>query len=269
MANIPKRPKRLEAILTELQKNQNYQYAFENKITWLYLLNNGIWPCDPQFLNDKIKTILSLDEYQPRGKKLLYLRPRDSFTLMPSGKPGRPEEALERLIVGANHGMCDQMPIGGGKESVDIVKLENGTATFIELKPWRTSDSPLYALLEGLKNLFLYRILKAKDHKGCQTIQKVQVAILAPFLYYQNFQLLDHSLKIPNKNNVQAFIDAVAKIFEVKIQFIALNWTEEDLLKVCSDISPGPNNEKEIISVAGYPAIEALKEENWIKLIAS
>jgi len=61
-------------------------------------------------------------------------------------KPGRPEEALERLIVHSNPGsMFGQMSIRGGKESVDIVRLRNKVGTFIELKPWK-SKIPHYTL---------------------------------------------------------------------------------------------------------------------------
>lgn len=261
-------PSLLNRILSEIPIRYDQRYTLAHKKPWLCLVKDRIWPCDPEILHRQIQKALLLDEYQPRGDRLLYLRSRDKFTVLPSGRPRRPEEALERLLVQTNPDtMYGQMPIGGGKESVDIVKLESNTGTFIELKPWHSSNSPLYALLESLKNLGLYRILQARNHRGCEIIQNVQLAILAPVTYYQAYHLLDEDMQLSNSDNVQAFLDSVAKIFQVDIRLNVIDWPENELWDVCSQICPGEIFKNKIISVAEYPAVEALKQKNWIELI--
>ena len=127
---------------------------------------------------------------------------------------------------------------------------------------------PIYALLESLKNLALYRILKEKNHKGCKTIKDIQLAVLAPVQYYQNYQLIDNNQNLRDRSNVKCFLDAVAKNFKVNIKILGLDWTEEALLDVCSQISPEPIEKNKIISVVKYREIEGLKEKNWVELIA-
>jgi hypothetical protein len=233
------------------------------------LIKDRVWPCEPKDIHENLLKFSNRPEYQPKGDKLLRLRSRHNFTLLPSGRPGRPEEALERLIVQSNQSyMYGQMPIGGGKESVDIVKLENQTGTFIELKPWRSSNSPLYALLEGLKNLMLYRRLQSDGHPGCQIIADVNLGILAPLDYFQAYHLIGADRIILNCPSAHSFLNAIAQEFQTRITIYAIEWPEEALWDVCASISPGPFKENQIISVERYPAIENLKENNWIELIA-
>ena len=206
------------------------------------LIKDGVWPCEPTDIHANLLKFSNRPEYQPKGDKLLRLRSRHNFTLLPSGRPGRPEEALERLIVHNNQDhMYGQMPIGGGKESVDIVKLKNQTGTFIELKPWRSSNSPLYALLEGLKNFMLYRWLESDGHPGCKIISDVNLVVLAPLSYFQAYHLVSTDRKIQNRLSLQPFLDAIAQEFQTKVSLLALDWSEEALWDVCASITkPGP-----------------------------
>ena len=119
-----KNPRLIDRLTTEIHSNHDSRYTLNHKKTWLALLDHGIWPCEPHVLSKKLQELTKIQEYQPRGKKLLFLRSRDKCTLLPSVRPGRPEEALERLIVQSNSGtMYSQMPIRGGKESVDSSNL--------------------------------------------------------------------------------------------------------------------------------------------------
>jgi hypothetical protein len=259
----------LKSLVAKIQSKPDHNYNLTHKKTWLMLIKDGIWPCTPKDIYENLYQLLNRPEYQPKGDKLLHLRSRHNFTLLPSGKPGRPEEALERLIVQSNIGhMYGQMPIGGGKESVDIVKLDNQTGTFIELKPWRSSNSPLYALLEGLKNLMLYRFLASAGHLGCNIIADVNLAVLAPLDYFQAYGLVGTDREIHDSHPIQSFLDAIAQEFRTRVTFFALDWSEEALWNVCTSISPGTSNENQVISVEGSAAIEALREKNWIELIA-
>lgn len=264
-------PSLFKRLSTEIHNQHDNRYTLNHKRTWRDLIKKGHWPCDPKVINKKLQVLTACDQYQPRGDRLLYLCSRHKFTLLQSGKPKSAEEALERLIVQANpNNMYGQMPIRGeGRETVDVVKLENQTGTFIELKPWRTQNSPLYALLESLKNLYLFRILKANNHHGATAFENVKIAILAPFSYYQDYHFLSRDLEIHNRKNVQEYFDAIAKEFKTEIEILALNWKEEALWYVCSAISPKNTNKKTTVSVVDYSVIEPLKEKNWIELIAA
>jgi len=263
-----KYPRLINRLTKEIHSNHDNRYTLNHKKTWLALVDHGIWPCEPQTLYEKLQELTNIDEYQPRGEKLLYLRSRDRFTLLPSMRPGRPEEALERFIVHSNPGsMFGQMPIRGGKESVDIVRLRNKVGTFIELKPWKNSDSPLFAILEGLKNLAYFNVLKSVEHQQCENFSRVNLMVLAPLTFYQNYSLLNQNEKVNNYTQVKEFIEAVAGTFKTRIQIFGLNWNEEELLRVCKDLCPTPPKENIIVSVSDYPPIEALYEKNWIKII--
>jgi hypothetical protein len=268
MSPSSKNPRLIDRLSKEIPSRHDNRYTLNHKKTWLALSDNGIWPCEPQELYKKLQDLAKLDEYQPRGDRLLFLRSRDKFTLLPSLRPGRPEEALERLIVQSNAGtMYGQMPIRGGKESVDIVHLRNKVGTFIELKPWNNKDSPLYAILEGLKNLAIFDVLKNKGHQRCSNFSSVNLAVLAPLDYYRDYHLIDERGQLRNYSRVKEFIEAIASHFQTRVQLFGLNWKEEDLMNVCKDIQPKAPKENVVVSVSEYPPIEALYEKNWIEII--
>jgi hypothetical protein len=268
MSATSRPPRLIERLSKEIHSQHDNRFTLNHKKTWLALVDDGIWPCEPQVLSEKLQELTKLDEYQPKGEELLSLKSRDEFTLLPSLRPGRPEEALERLIVQSNSGtMFGQMPTRGGKESVDIVRLRNRVGTFIELKPWRNSDSPLYAILEGLKNLAYFNVLKAMEHKRCENFSSVNLMVLAPVAYYREYHLLNEHGEVNNHYQLREFIEALAGTFKTRIQVFGLNWEEEELLNVCADICPTPPKENKVVSVLGYPPIEALLKKNWIKIV--
>jgi hypothetical protein len=268
MSATSRPPRLIERLSKEIHSQHDNRFTLNHKKTWLALVDDGIWPCEPQVLSEKLRELTKLEEYQPRGEKLLFLQSRDKFTLLPSLRPDRPEEALERLIVQFNAGtMFGQMPIRGGKESVDIVRLRNKVGTFIELKPWKNTDSPLYAILEGLKNFAYFNVLKTMGHQRCDNFSSVNLMVLAPVAYYREYHLINEHEEVNNYSQVKEFIEALAATFKTRIQIFRLNWEEEELLKVCKTIYPTPPKENVIVSVSGYPPIEALLEKNWIKII--
>ena len=268
MTSSPKFPRLIQRLTKEIPSNHDNSYNLGQKITWLALVDHGIRPCDPHTISDKLQELTKLDEYQPKGEKLLCLRSRDKFTLLPSMKPGRPEEALERLIVHSNpEALFGQMPIRGGKESVDIVRLKNKVGTLIELKPWRSSNSPLYAILEGLKNLTYFNLLKNMGHHRCENFEHVNLMVLAPVDYYRSYHLISEHGRLNIHPHVKEYVKAVASHFQTRIQFSGLNWKEAELLNVCKEICPTPPKENVTISVSEYPRVEALLEKNWIKII--
>jgi hypothetical protein len=85
--------------------------------------------------------------------------------------------------------------------------------------------------------------------------------------YFQNYSLLNENEKVNNHTKVKEFIEALAGTFKTRIQIFGLNWEEEELLKICADICPTPPKENKVVSVLGYPPIEALLDKNWIEII--
>lgn len=99
----------------------------------------------------------------------------------------REEEALERLICLYNENLSNQEPLrenSEGKELADIVEKKFGKIiTLIELKSWNnTQDSPLYAIIELLKNYYLY-----KDRTNIR-----QLILLAPTEYFKYFNAVNN-----------------------------------------------------------------------------
>ncbi len=100
----------------------------------------------------------------------------------------REEEALERLICLFNENLFNQEPLNEnteGKELADIVEKHCGKiTTLIELKSWNnTQDSPLYAIIELLKNYYLYE----------DRINIRQLVLLAPTEYFKYFNAVNNS----------------------------------------------------------------------------
>jgi hypothetical protein len=110
------------------------------------------------------------------------------------------------------------MPIHGGKESVDIVRLRNKVGTFIELKPWKSNNSPLYAVLEGLKNLALFNVLKTMGHQRCENFEHVNLMGLAPVDYFLDHHLMNEYGTSNKYTQVKEFIEAIASNFRTRIQ---------------------------------------------------
>ena len=97
------------------------------------------------------------------------------FTIKKDKKPYRAEEALERFIIISNaDNIYNQIPVGGGKESIDIgIKESDSKFKFVELKSWRSNNSPIYAIVESLKNLIEYRIIIEREIKPIQKLIKL------------------------------------------------------------------------------------------------
>ncbi len=91
------------------------------------------------------------------------------------------EEALERFIVYANENFANQLNVSDARtrESIDLVEIGTNKkiCKLIELKPWDTVNSPLYGLVELLKNYYLLN--NRKD--------VVELMLLAPKKYYQRY----------------------------------------------------------------------------------
>jgi len=169
---------KMKRIISGLKSEKNGYCRITHKRGWFGYLKDGDTAFTPQDLKKTIVRVV--EKNPPRGEKLFNLDwcrqgKRSHFTMLPKKlklevpvQPYRKEEALERFIVLSNGDrFYNQIPIGGGKESIDIgIKESDSKFIFVELKPWESGNNPLYALIESLKNLIEYRtILKRKNYE--------------------------------------------------------------------------------------------------------
>lgn len=120
-----------------------------------------------------------------KKKSEIGLRRTFGFTMKMKKRlcPGRTEEALERVLTLCNSKMCNQFPLSGDKENIDLIYDKN---EIIELKQWGTKETPLYAFVELIKN---YTVIKnKKELKDINPVDIKTLTILAPWDYYKKFE---------------------------------------------------------------------------------
>ena len=143
---------------------------------------------------------------------------------------------------------------------------------FIELKPWNSGDSPLYALIEGLKNLIEYRVIVKRQIKNIDIPWKVDISLLAPKEYYQNFSLLDASVNTIAQN-ISRTIDLVNDLsleFNTNIAIFSLSLADSSFRQACSRIYDQQGfTGQQIASVNEDDAISTLSRANWAELASS
>jgi hypothetical protein len=265
----------MNSITKELNAKKNRYCRITHKQGWLDFLVDG----DPLFkidgLHQVLRKAIDTDEMRPRGEKLLTLRRRSNFTVRTDKTPYRTEEALERLIVVSNprtkdYEIWNQVPIGGGKESADLGFKEGAKFTFIELKAWDSGDSPLYAVMESLKNLVEYEIIqkrKLKDPLG----QEIEICVLAPADYYRKFALLDQGGNIAPQEveKITNLLRKLGKEFNTRISLKSLNLNESEFQSIIRNICKRERVERQtVVGAREEDSILSWKKDNWA-LIAS
>lgn len=248
------------------------KWRIDHKKLWLEYLNTGNLPFSPKELHKIIHEIVDIPENRPRGKKLLQLRKKLNFTLKTNKHPYRPEEALERFVIASNNdNFFNQVPVGGGKESIDIViRLERGYFEFVELKSWRSDDSPLYALVEGLKNLMEYRNIFERKIQQLDDLWDVKISILAPEEYYRNYLLMDHS-HIGITDNLQRLgylLQELGKEFDASLTFYSFDLTEKSFIGACEDVYGQQGLQgQDIATITANDKISLLERQKWETLL--
>jgi len=253
----------MKRIIEDLNAKKNDFCKIKHKQGWLDYLEDGDTVFTPQKLKDTIEKVINNNP--PKGDKLFDLSKHHSFTMLSEEKPGKPEEALERFIVISNgDNFYNQIPVGGGKESIDIGIEENKSKfIFIELKPWDSDNSPMYAIIESLKNLVEYQTIIAKEIKDIEKFEERELMILAPSDYYASY-------KLTNDKNLSVLKGTLTKIneeFETPITFMELIIEKEFFLEECRKIYKGPG--KEFVNVSKQNAIDALARKRWKLLVSS
>ena len=250
------------------------KWRIDHKRLWLEYLKTGRLPFTPKELHMTIRDIADKPENRPRGEKLLCFRKRDEFTLKENKIPYRLEEALERFVTVSNgDNFFNQIPVGGGKESIDIVIRHGGDSVeFVELKPWNNSDSPLYALIEGLKNLIEYRVIVERKIKLLERPWKVDISMLAPEEYYRNFFLLDDSDTGIRENIFRAteLLDEFAEEFGARLSIFSLALTSDSFNQACSCMYDQRGLlEQQSARVTVDDGITSLERSKWTELASS
>lgn len=238
-----------------------------HKRGWLEYLLDGDLVFSPGELHSVLRTVIDCDPGKPKGDKLFHLRKSFSFTMTPDKIPYRTEEALERFIVVSNgDNFYNQIPIGGGKESIDIgVKESESEFTFIELKPWGNKNSPLYALVESLKNLLEYRIILERNLANVPRFSDVNLLILAPFQYYERHCLVTDS----NIATLQRTVSLLSEEFQTAISFMALDIEMESFLNACRSIYERQGLRGQVVvDISNEDPVRVLSRTNW-RLIAA
>lgn len=164
------------------------------------------------------------------------------------------EVYLERLITKSNSGFYNQLCVGvGNVESIDLVYVHSETAKLwlIELKT--TSNTPLYAFIEIIKN---YYLLKAINPEKAENVEKL--VLLAPKFYFQKFK--PENSKFKNTEPIQEFyktIDEFKKESGLDFSIYYLNIENETGIKEV--LKKDPN----ILKQENW---ELLNEEKWLNL---
>ena len=204
--------------------------------------------------------VRSNQKYPPRGKKLGMLRRTLDFTVDGNGVPFRTEEALERFICAANPECRNQIPVGGKKESVDlaVLNITGGIKTLIELKPWKSQNTPLYAVIEVLKNA-----LKFADIPG-NFSTKPKCTVLALATYYQRH--FAHATA-EGLDRFEAFAQDLASAFGSEIDLLTFSLEWEEFLEACKPLQRSPGRRSSLFRVSVknvHPNLMPLLKKNWL-----
>lgn len=256
----------MKNIILELKAKRNGYCQITHKRGWLNYLRDGELAFDHANLRRTIERVVKSNK--PSGRKLFLRKRHFNFTMTADKKPYRPEEALERFIAMTNGtDFFNQVSIGGKKESIDIgIGDKNGTFTLMELKPWKSTNSPMYAIVECLKNLTQYRaILKEGKHR-VERFETVNLMVLAPLSYYQQYELVDGSGNIYPRATltVGRLLEDIGKTFDTTITLMALNIDRNDFDGKCAQIYDARKvHNQDVVVLNETDTIPSLKRDQW------
>lgn len=263
----------LKEVISHLQSNKAKYCRITHKRGWLEYLKDGDLVFTAQELHQTLRKIIDSDHMRPKGNKLFCLRRKYNFTMKADKSPYRTEEALERFIAISNEGnFYNQIPIGGGKESIDIgIKENDSKFIFVELKPWSSANSPLYALVESLKNLIEYRIIHERKIKDIRQFKELDLIILAPKKYYQTYNLIDNKglYREDIIRTLEKTLKELSSEFQTNVSFMVLELEKSSFLNICRKMYDDKKVKgQDSIHLSKTDAIPILIMNNW-KLLAT
>jgi hypothetical protein len=261
----------LNKVIAQLEQGNNNCYSIKHKRFWLHFLKNGKLNFTPEKLHNVLMEIIK--DNPPKGDKLFCMNTHYNFTVI-NKKAYRTEEALERFIIASNPDseFFNQIPIGGKKESIDFgIKENESRFAFIELKQWSSNDSPLYAIVESLKNLIEYEIIKKR---GISNYTQIDLIILAPEDYYINHKLIDKETGQPQQDKlkiVKTLLNELSSKFNTNISLTKLRLGKETFLNKCKNICDERNigNDKQTLEILKEDKFAELERNKWDLLVSS
>jgi len=266
MTETPKKKEILKKVVSALKSEKDGYCRITNKEGWFGFLADGDLVFTPGELHQVLKCIIK--KYPPRGEKLFCLGKRKRFTPTSGKEPFIPEAALERFIVVSNpEKFYDQIPIGGGKESIDIgIRESDEKFIFVELKPWRSTNTPLYAIVESLKNLMEYRFILENGNENVPRFKEVDLIVLAPKPYWDDYKLNESS----GLKKMKRALNDFSVVFNTNISLMQLLIEERVFFDKCGKIYDERGIDKQgKIRVLGTDAIPKLARDQWKLLVAS
>lgn len=203
----------------------NYGRWMDSTTGWNHL---DSLPYTPAEISELIlNTVQDITELKSTMIPSPVIRERYGFSLVKQADlitPWRKEEALERLLLCVHSNLKNQFSVGGGKESIDMIKIDSkhNILSIIELKHDAGGGTPLYAIIELLKN---YELLKKQNlDKSLKTLE-----LLAPKSYFDYF-----------KKSFEYFEKVIAHINNrlqtVRIEILFVDADVKDINKVLSKL---------------------------------
>jgi hypothetical protein len=256
----------MKNIVSELNARKGGCCQITHKRGWLNYLADGELAFNGATLRRTIEQVVKNNE--PRGTKLFLPERHFNFTMTEEKKPYRPEEALERFIVNTNgSNFSNQISIGGKKESIDIGIRENGDRfAFVELKPWLSNNSPMYAVVECLKNLVQYRTILKDDSRKIERFKRVDLTLLAPLSYYRQYEMVDEkdNCRKSIALTISRLLGDIGNAFVTTITLRALQIGEDEFYRKCAQIYDTRKvTGQKMIELNQTDTIPSLKRERW------
>lgn len=262
----------MKSIVFDLRAMKDGYCQLTHKRAWLNYLAHGQLAFDPTDLRGKIEQIVKRDA--PKGDKLFCLEKHVNFTMTAKKVPYRTEEALERFIVNTNRDddFFNQISIGGRKESIDIgIRGKGNRFTFVELKPWVSTNSPMYAIVECLKNLTQYREILKDKNRNIDHFKRVDIMVLAPLSYYRKYELVDDedNLRYGIAETISSLLGTIGSAFETAVSLMALEIDKEIFDRTCVQIYQARRlTGQGEVKLEATDTIPSLKRDRW-RLIAT
>lgn len=188
---------------------------------WNKLIAEKSIPFDPEVLKEAIGKEVKTICLPKNGKKVLKIEKKgECYTRLMSTKypVGHYEIALAVFIQKLNDSCYAQFTLTGNTENWDILNIySDNSAEFIELKEWDSKDSPLFALVEALKNFELYNHISKLNKAQHTQFSDSSISILAPIEYYIKYNLFSPFINKYTSNEFSDLIKACKECFMVDI----------------------------------------------------
>ena len=200
---------------------QSWDWENKNNPTQKTFLNN-LYKMDLQKLKQKIDNLGNC--FKQYETKEIELRKTREFSIVRKEKQNfsiwRKEEAIERVIVcDDKNEFYNQITLTNGKENVDLIEIQDNKIIMYELKAENGKDSPIFALIEILKNYEFFK--KAKKNEKLKN-KEIELVILAPKEYYDTYF---------SNEKVREKFNELLHLFDEKISLKTINFDSNNVLK--------------------------------------